>query len=83
WASTYQDVPRFIDEHCAVNGSTRFSARGEGDVSGDFVGQLDEWKNSMWTDAITAFGHELNENADKERSTLSLQIVRGLGESQL
>ncbi|MCY7884023.1 bifunctional P-450/NADPH--P450 reductase [Bacillus spizizenii] len=83
WASTYQYVPRFIDEQLAEKGATRFSERGEGDVSGDFEGQLDEWKKSMWTDAIKAFGLELNENADKERSTLSLQFVRGLGESPL
>ncbi|MCY7868737.1 bifunctional P-450/NADPH--P450 reductase [Bacillus spizizenii] len=83
WASTYQYVPRFIDEQLAEKGATRFSERGEGNVSGDFEGQLDEWKKSMWTDAIKAFGLELNENADKERSTLSLQFVRGLGESPL
>ncbi|MCY8195130.1 bifunctional P-450/NADPH--P450 reductase [Bacillus spizizenii] len=83
WASTYQYVPRFIDEQLAEKGATRFSERGEGDVSGDFEGQLDEWKKSMWTDAIKAFGLKLNENADKERSTLSLQFVRGLGESPL
>ena len=83
WASTYQDVPRFIDEQLAEKGATRFSKRGEGDVSGDFEGQLDEWKKRMWADAIKAFGLELNENADKERSTLSLQFVRGLGESPL
>ncbi|MFB0637063.1 bifunctional P-450/NADPH--P450 reductase [Bacillus rugosus] len=83
WASTYQYVPRFIDEQLAEKGATRFSERGEGDVSGDFEGQLDEWKNTMWADAIKAFGLELNENADKERSTLSLQFVRGLGESPL
>ncbi|MER0468772.1 bifunctional P-450/NADPH--P450 reductase [Bacillus cabrialesii subsp. cabrialesii] len=83
WASTYQYVPRFIDEQLEEKGATRFSARGEGDVSGDFEGQLDEWKKSMWADAIKAFGLELNENADKERSTLSLQFVRGLGESPL
>ncbi|MFL6979008.1 bifunctional P-450/NADPH--P450 reductase [Bacillus inaquosorum] len=83
WASTYQYVPRFIDEQLAEKGATRFSKRGEGDVSGDFEGQLDEWKKSMWADAIKAFGLELNENADKERSTLSLQFVRELGESPL
>lgn len=83
WASTYQYVPRFIDEQLAEKGATRFSERGEGDVSGDFEGQLDEWKNTMWADAIKAFGLELNKNADKERSTLSLQFVRGPGESPL
>lgn len=83
WASTYQDVPRYIDEQLAQKGAARFSARGEGDVSGDFEGQLDQWKQTMWSDAMNAFGLKLNENAEKERSTLSLEFVRGLGGSPL
>ncbi|MCC9021992.1 bifunctional cytochrome P450/NADPH--P450 reductase [Bacillus nakamurai] len=83
WAATYQDVPRLIDEKLAQKGAERFSPRGEGDVSGDFEGQLDEWKRSMWEDAIKTFGLKLNENAEKERSTLSLQFVSGLGGSPL
>ncbi len=46
WAATYQAVPRLIDEKLAEKGAERFSARGEGDVSGDFEGKLDEWKKA-------------------------------------
>ncbi|MBY8914794.1 bifunctional cytochrome P450/NADPH--P450 reductase [Bacillus sp. YC2] len=83
WAATYQDVPRLIDEKLAQKGAERFSPRGEGDVSGDFEGQLDEWKRNMWKDAMKTFGLKLNENAEKERSTLSLQFVSGPGGSPL
>ncbi|MGE8081977.1 bifunctional cytochrome P450/NADPH--P450 reductase [Peribacillus loiseleuriae] len=83
WASTYQNVPRFIDEQLAQKGAVRFSARGEGDVSGDFEELLDQWKQNMWSDAIEAFGLKLNENMEKEQSTLSLQFVKGIGGSPL
>lgn len=83
WASTYQQVPRFIDEQMAQKGAMRFSKRGEGDVSGDFEEQLDQWKRSMWSDAMNAFGLELNKNVETERSTLSLQFVSSLGGSPL
>ncbi|SDI29649.1 cytochrome P450 / NADPH-cytochrome P450 reductase [Alteribacillus persepolensis] len=83
WINTYQDVPRCIDEQLAEKGAVRFSARGEGDVSGDFEEQLDRWKQNMWSDAIEAFDLEVNENVEKERNTLSLQFVRGIGESPL
>lgn len=83
WASTYQDVPRFIDEQLAQKGATRFSARGEGDVSGDFEEQFEQWKRNMWSDAMKVFGLELNENVEKERSALSLQFVSGPGGSPL
>lgn len=83
WASTYQQVPRFIDEQMAQKGAMRFSKRGEGDVSGDFEEQLNQWKRSMWSDAMKAFGLELNKNVEKERSTLSLQFVSSLGGSPL
>ena len=37
----------------------------------------------MWSDAMKAFGLELNKNMEKERSTLSLQFVSRLGGSPL
>ncbi|WP_028401294.1 bifunctional cytochrome P450/NADPH--P450 reductase [Ectobacillus panaciterrae] len=83
WASTYQYVPRFIDEQLSLKGATRFSERGEADVSGDFEEQLEQWKSSMWSDAMNAFGLHLNENMERERSTLNIQFVRGLGGSPL
>ncbi|GAB6438644.1 MULTISPECIES: bifunctional cytochrome P450/NADPH--P450 reductase [Bacillus] len=83
WASTYQRIPRYIDEQMAQKGATRFSTRGEADASGDFEEQLEQWKQSMWSDAMKAFGLELNKNMEKERSTLSLQFVSRLGGSPL
>ncbi|MGG1218765.1 bifunctional cytochrome P450/NADPH--P450 reductase [Priestia endophytica] len=83
WASTYQYVPRFIDEQLALKGAIRFSTRGETDASGDFDTQFEQWKNTMWKDAMNTFGLKLNENVEKERSTLNIQFVSGLGESPL
>ncbi|WP_088834661.1 bifunctional cytochrome P450/NADPH--P450 reductase [Paenibacillus tyrfis] len=83
WASTYQDVPRFIDEQLAEKGATRFSLRGEADASGDFEKQFEAWKSQMWTDAMKTFDLKLNENAEKERSTLNIQFVSGFAETPL
>ncbi|SCW52892.1 cytochrome P450 / NADPH-cytochrome P450 reductase [Paenibacillus tianmuensis] len=83
WASTYQDVPRFIDEQLAEKGATRFSLRGEADASGDFEKQFEGWKSQMWTDAMKTFDLKLNENAEKERSTLNIQFVSGFAETPL
>ena len=44
----------------AQKGATRFSKRGEADASGDFEEQLEQWKQNMWSDAMKAFGLELN-----------------------
>ena len=44
----------------AQKGATRFSTRGEADASGDFEEQLEQWKQRMWSDAMKAFGLELN-----------------------
>lgn len=37
----------------------------------------------MWADAIKTFDLKLNENAEKERSTLSIQFVSGMTETPL
>lgn len=75
WANTYQDVPRFIDEQLAAKGASRFSQRGEADVSTDFEQQLKEWKKLMWSDAMKAFGLTLNKTDDLERSHLTIQYL--------
>jgi cytochrome P450/NADPH-cytochrome P450 reductase len=83
WATTYQEVPRFIDEKLTEKGATRFSKRGEADASGDFEKQFEEWKHQMWTDAMKTFDLKLTENAEKERSTLNIQFVSGFEETPL
>ncbi|CAG7607854.1 Bifunctional cytochrome P450/NADPH--P450 reductase 1 [Paenibacillus solanacearum] len=83
WAATYQEVPRLIDEKLAEKGATRFSKRGEADAGGDFEKQLEAWKGQMWADAMKTFDLKLNDNAEKERSTLNIQYVSGLAETPL
>ncbi|WP_412103374.1 bifunctional cytochrome P450/NADPH--P450 reductase [Rossellomorea aquimaris] len=82
WASTYQNVPRLIDDKLAEKGAVRFSERGEGDASGDFEGQLEQWKERMWADAVETFGLKI-ENDGKERNSLSMEFVSGIGGSPL
>lgn len=43
WASTYQVVPRTIDERMAALGATRLVERGEGDAREDMDGQFQDW----------------------------------------
>lgn len=82
WASTYQDVPRLTDEQLALKGARRLSLRGEADASRDFEKQLDEWRDRMWSDALNAFGLQVN-GVGKERSTLNVQFASGLAGAPL
>jgi cytochrome P450/NADPH-cytochrome P450 reductase len=43
WATTFQAVPRFIDERLAELGAKRFYRHGEGDARDDFEGQFQSW----------------------------------------
>ncbi|HVG33798.1 MAG TPA: cytochrome P450 [Pyrinomonadaceae bacterium] len=43
WATTFQAVPRFIDERLAELGARRFYLHGEGDARDDFEGQFQSW----------------------------------------
>ncbi len=83
WASTYQAVPRAIDELLAKKGATRFSERGEGDVSGDFEEEFSTWKSTMWKSAISTFGLKVTESLEKKQDSLRLQFVSGLNVSPL
>ncbi|WP_426451860.1 bifunctional cytochrome P450/NADPH--P450 reductase [Paenibacillus sp. S-38] len=78
WASTYQQVPRKIDGLLADKGAKRLAGLGEGDVSDDFEQQLESWRSDLWPRVMEAFGQSLNENAGKERSSLTVQFVSGL-----
>lgn len=78
WASTYQHVPRFIDEQLAAKGATRLVERGEADASGDFEQQVDQWTAHLWPDAMSALGLKAGNRPRNEKSTLSVQFVSGL-----
>ncbi|MEW6128519.1 MAG: cytochrome P450 [Acidobacteriota bacterium] len=43
WASTFQAIPRFIDERLSRLGARRLIEHGEGDMKDDFDGQFRKW----------------------------------------
>lgn len=48
WASTFQTIPRLIDQRLEELGATRFTARGEGDAREDLSGQFHQWFDDLW-----------------------------------
>lgn len=49
WATSYQRIPRLVDEKMAARGATRLLERGEGDASGpDFFDAFDVWEEQLW-----------------------------------
>jgi cytochrome P450/NADPH-cytochrome P450 reductase len=47
WASTYQAIPRQIDELLAEKGAERIYARGEGDAKEDLDGHFQAWTDPL------------------------------------
>ncbi len=83
WASTYQNVPRKIDTLLVEKGATRFSTRGEGNMSDDFEKQFDDWKKQMWQDAKETFDLKFDESAVKTSNKLSIEWATDLKVSPL
>lgn len=83
WSTTYQAVPRMIDELLEKKGADRISVRGEGDASGDFESHLDAWKSQLWTDLIKVFDLSLNRAAEIERNSLNVKFVHGVAGAPL
>lgn len=48
WATTFQTVPRTIDDRLQALGATPLAARGEGDASDDLDGQFQAWLEDLW-----------------------------------
>ncbi|GAE07479.1 NADPH-P450 reductase 1 [Paenibacillus sp. JCM 10914] len=78
WASTYQRIPRMIDEWMASKGAQRLLARGESDASGDFEREVDAWTEHLWPDLLQALGLPLVADTGTKRSTLSVRYVHGV-----
>lgn len=77
WASTYQHIPRLIDEQLASRGAQRLAKRGEGDASGDFELQFEEWEEQLWPEVLEALDLSAKKDRRQERSSLSVQYVSG------
>lgn len=83
WATTYQAIPRMVDDLLAQKGATRFSLRGEADASGDFEKHLETWENQMWEDAMETFNLKLDENMERKKSRLNIQFMSNSTEPPL
>jgi len=55
WATTYQRVPRLLDDWLERAGATRLLARGEADARSDFFGQVDDFLPQAWNAAAVQF----------------------------
>ncbi|PZD97355.1 NADPH--cytochrome reductase [Paenibacillus sambharensis] len=78
WASTYQAVPRFIDEQMHKAGAVRITQRGDGDASADFEQDLDAWRAGLWNGLAERFGFVRHEEqmAGSPGGSLSIQLVQ-------
>lgn len=77
WASTYQRIPRLIDEQLAAKGAKRLLSRGESDASGDFEREVDEWTEHLWPDLMQSLGLPMTSVKEPKRSSVSIQFVQG------
>ncbi len=60
WASTYQSIPRQIDEVLAAKGAERLYVRGEGDAKEDLDGHFQDWHGPMLPAVADKLGVKLD-----------------------
>ncbi len=78
WASTYQAVPRFIDERLAAYGATRLFERGEGDAQEDLDGQFRAWRLALWQSVAKDLGISFDAQAETgSRPRYAVEVVAG------
>jgi cytochrome P450 / NADPH-cytochrome P450 reductase len=78
WASTYQSVPRFIDERLAMYGAERLFERGEGDAQEDLDGQFRAWRIALWQSVAKELGVAFDTQAETNaRPRYEVEVVEG------
>ena len=78
WASTYQAVPRFLDEKLAAYGAQRMFDRGEGNARDDLDAHFQAWQATLWPAVGTVLGVKLDAaGAAVERPMYDLEFVSG------
>ena len=60
WASTYQSVPRQLDERLAALGARRIRERAEGDAREDLDGQFQAWFEGLFPTVGAALGLDID-----------------------
>ncbi|MFT7044705.1 MAG: cytochrome P450/NADPH-cytochrome P450 reductase [Candidatus Azotimanducaceae bacterium] len=56
WSTTYQRIPRLIEERLQALGAERVVTRGEADARGDFFGDIDNYTETVWPELASALG---------------------------
>lgn len=76
WASTYQAVPRTIDERLAAHGAERIFERGEGDARDDLDADFQTWKAALWPTLARTFDIPFEDaGAMPERPAYDVEFV--------
>jgi len=70
WASTYQNVPRIMDERLSLHGATNVFVRGEGDARGDLAGDFEKWFASVRELAVKEFNLDTDFSLDGQHAPL-------------
>ncbi|CAM3176608.1 cytochrome P450 [Paenibacillus taichungensis] len=76
WSSTYQSIPRLVDEKLASLGGNRLLPRGEADAGGDMEKQVEEWQRMLWPQMLKALGISEESMEHSSRSTIQMEFVR-------
>ncbi|SEA02134.1 cytochrome P450 / NADPH-cytochrome P450 reductase [Thalassobacillus cyri] len=82
WADTYQRIPTLIDQELQAKGATRIVARGDGDASDDFDGDLEKWEEKLWPNLASNFNLELK-NDENQASGIAMDFVSGITHTPL
>jgi len=78
WASTFQAIPRLIDDKLEQYGARRITPRGEGDARDDFDGQFHTWYKPLWTTVAAELGIDLEgRGAPAKEPLYAIEIVPG------
>jgi cytochrome P450 / NADPH-cytochrome P450 reductase len=78
WASTFQAIPRLIDDNLTQHGAKRIYQRGEGDASDDFDGQFQAWYRSLWKTLAQELAIDFGESATpKQEPMYEIEVIKG------
>ena len=78
WASTYQAVPRFLDERLAAFGAERLFERGEGDAQEDIDGAFRAWRLALWNAVASDLGITIDARVENDaRPRYAVDVVAG------
>jgi cytochrome P450/NADPH-cytochrome P450 reductase len=75
WASSYQQVPKFIDGRLEELGGERIYGRGEGDARGDFDGHFHNWYTPLWLELAAKLGIQESLEAEEKGDLYEVEFL--------